>query len=198
VSESQLIDYITNQSSCWERQAYLRARPLFDTIHSLKRVVLQKGLSESERLELVDIKKQLLKRSSPDEINLKYQHGGLVDIELAVQARILQMGPEILQAYPDNVSGTRYMIEFLANQDESWRSQGQQLLKHYQKLRLLEQMFQLTSNISRSHFKMTSAPFRRLAKALRTPEPELTQQIQSHIRGAHDILKDLDPTFSPS
>src|SRR5262249_18318481 len=60
VSLPSLIEYWKNSAKAWERQAYLRARPIPDWLKLDKDILLSRGLNSDELSELKDIRTKLL------------------------------------------------------------------------------------------------------------------------------------------
>jgi glutamate-ammonia-ligase adenylyltransferase len=146
VSQAQLKNFLQHSAEAWQRQAYLKARPLFDLNFSIPQCSSQKLLSPTEREVLTDIRKKLLNDDS-DSYDLKLRSGGLVDIEFAAQVSLLERAQFSLD------SSTQGMIQYNMSQDEGWKLCGAQLLQNYNFLRTVEQMHQLTSSQSHSKIK---------------------------------------------
>jgi glutamate-ammonia-ligase adenylyltransferase len=91
--------YLDHEALLWERQALVKARPLwgdpglarqFRRLH--RRRVFEAGLSDAERAEIRHVRRRMeleLGREGPGRIHLKFGRGGLVDIEFLVQ--VLQL-----------------------------------------------------------------------------------------------------------
>ena len=96
-------------------------------------------LKDEDLLELKRIRLELKNINRSPDWNLKFQDGGLIDIEFAVQTSIL--------AHQFNVTATNTceMIQHVGTLDENWKAHAKSLLKHYQRLRQIEQLNQLVS-----------------------------------------------------
>ncbi|MCB0363993.1 MAG: glutamine-synthetase adenylyltransferase [Bdellovibrionaceae bacterium] len=195
VSLDGLREFLTQRALGWERQAYLRARPLSQLPFNIGDVVVNRGLSEEDLAELADIRRKLIRplpSNLEEHVDLKYQLGGLVDIELGLQTiilyhKILGGGPSLEQ-----------MIKSVsATQPEN--AQSYDLLYHnYMDLRGAEQMLQLASNHSGSEILYSSQEGERLAQLLSAKPIQLAKRLAQLMRQSAEILKDLDPVRASS
>ncbi len=180
-SFSQLQTYLQTESAAWERQAYLRSRfvgsPLQET--EIQSICLRRGLTRDELKELNEIRKGLLKNSkeSLHSIDIKYGEGGLVDLELATQAAVL------LRQNITTKQTTAQMKEL------GW----DELSKHYEFMRLAEQIHQTIELASLSVLDFQSESFQSVASLLRETPIDLERRLRSALNDSQQLLKRLDP-----
>jgi glutamate-ammonia-ligase adenylyltransferase len=94
--------YLADEAALWERQALVKARPVWGDpglarqFLALRRTrVFGPGLSDAERAEIHRVRMRMeveLGREGPGRLHLKFGRGGLVDIEFLVQALQLAHG----------------------------------------------------------------------------------------------------------
>ena len=149
VSKSQLESFLQKNAEPWERQAYLRARPLLPTAFSASQIAGEHIFTSDDDQRLREIRAKLLTKDE-SLFDLKFQFGGLVDIEFACQTALLKRSQFSLD------SSTQGMIQYLMEQDPNWKVLGPSLLKNYNDLRTVEQMHQLTSAQSQTKLRKNS------------------------------------------
>jgi glutamate-ammonia-ligase adenylyltransferase len=182
VFESELKRYLIEDAAAWERQAYLRARPLEPLSFHPAQIASERGLNDNDRVALAHIRKDLFSSSTPTELDLKLNYGGLADIEFTVQIALLSRREFSLDP------STSSMIQYLESVDSSWRSIGSELRQSYEGLRRLEQLYQLTTSQSGAKLRTKSEEFKRLALVeSQTPE-ELTQNIYAALERSRNLL----------
>lgn len=160
VTQNDLRDYIQNTAAAWERQAYLRSRPLTPLNFHPAEVATQRGLSSFDKTALTSIRGQLFVPSNLHELDLKLNFGGLADIEFTTQIALLERKEFSLDP------STSSMIQYLESRDPRWSEIGPDLRGAYQELREIEQLFQLTTSLSGSKMRVKSDEFKRLALVL--------------------------------
>lgn len=175
--QDELEKYLTLEAAAWERQAYLKARWLGENQIALQNCFIHKGLSTEDLVELNRIRLQLL---VPDQFNLKFSEGGLVDIELAAQTVCLQQ--KILPK-------SAHTIEILHSLGSEYAS----MTIIYERLRHIEQMLQLIASESLSQVLPNTESFQSLAVALQTSYSHLESELQSLFADSCLLLKELDP-----
>lgn len=189
VTESQLQTYLRDEAAAWERQAYTRSRWLNDQAWEPSvlpaQIASSKGLSDSDKTELRAIRTKLFVLSPLGELDLKLSHGGLADVEFSAQIALLARGEFSLDP------STSGMIQYLESLDERWKERGPELRSHYDFLRRLEQLFQLTTRLSGSKMRTKSDEFRRLALILNRTAAELESDIRSTFQSIQDALSEL-------
>lgn len=183
------IEYLAVKAEVWERQAYLKARPLENLKTSIPQLACQRGLSDSEREQLKSIRKQLL-IDDPQTLDLKFRPGGLVHIEFATQVALL----ESRQWSAD--TSTSGMAQRLQQSHARWQVQGSRLIENYMWLRTIEQMQQLTSQISTSQLKVEGDSTTRLARIFGTSQQKLAQEVTQKFEENCALLKELDPLLA--
>lgn len=102
VSRSALLGYHAAATSIWERQAWLKARPVAGNISAgsavlaeLAEVIYSRPLSPPDIDEMLRIRQRMereIAKETKDRYNLKTGSGGLVDIEFMTQALQLFAG----------------------------------------------------------------------------------------------------------
>ena len=88
---AQLHTYWQSTAAPWERQAFLRARPLGrELANSLqKNLLYSQSLTAEDLGSLGEIRKKLHRAPTLDEVDIKYAPGGLLDIEFVSQTAVL-------------------------------------------------------------------------------------------------------------
>ncbi len=170
VSKTQLENFLNTKADPWERQAYLRSRPLFETDFSISKIASAPGLSRADEVILRDIRLKLLPQVN-DMLDLKLNPGGLVDIEFCAQISLLKRAQFSLD------SSTQGMIQYLMEQDQAWKNFGPALIKNYTFLRTIEQMHQLTSSQSQARLKKNSQALQVLAANISLSIESLEQNL---------------------
>ncbi len=177
VTEENLHQYLLTQSAAWERQSYLRARPLTTMKVSPPATACSRGLSPGDYQELERIRSQLFVdpnyATSNADLDLKLSFGGLADVEFAAQIALLARREFSLDP------STCGMIQYLESVDELWRERGPRLREKYDELRSLEQLFQLTTSQVGSKVRLGSDEFHRLALLLDRSPRALEMQVRS-------------------
>ncbi|MES2965101.1 MAG: glutamine-synthetase adenylyltransferase [Bdellovibrionota bacterium] len=163
-------------AAAWERQAYLRSRPLVKLAFDPGRTGAKRALSETDVAELRMIRSKLFSPMKTGEIDLKLTDGGLADIEFTAQIALLSRGgEEEAIAIDPSTSG---MIQYLEGVDATWSAIGEGLRDHYDFLRRTEQLFQLTTSQSGSKMRVKSDEFRRLALVMKSEPIELESKLR--------------------
>lgn len=116
---------------------------------------------------------------------MKYAAGGIVDIELSVQTRALEMK----SSFP--VVATEQFCDGLFKLLGA--AQYLDLKGHYLFLRRVEQLSQLLSFHSDTAFRENSEDFQVLSKALAKSSTDLAEELKSALRESTICLKNLDP-----
>ena len=197
VSEIGLRNYIEgtdlNESSAaaWERQAYLRARPLGELGFQPGVSALRRGVTSAELNELKSIRDKLFSVSQKTgELDLKLIDGGLADIEFTAQIGLLTCrGVGLASNALD--PATSSMIQYLEGIDETWMRVGPGLREHYDFLRRIEQLYQLTTSQSGSKIRVKSDEFKRLALVLRKDPLELEKKILDVFNDVASVLDEV-------
>ena len=101
-SLASLDRYLEGEALLWERQALVKARPVwgdprlarrFVRLH--RRRVFDPGLTDAERAEIHSVRRRMeleLGREGPGRLHLKFGRGGLVDVEFLAQVLQLTHG----------------------------------------------------------------------------------------------------------
>ena len=182
----QLQDYLNQEAEAWERQAYLRARPLKGALPSEFFGFVRKGLSSTECDKLKDIRKQL-HQTSASSLDIKFAPGGLLDIEFSAQTALLAHRLE------PTGSSTLSHINTLADYDAKWKAAATEISEIYLWLRALEQAYQLLSLTPGSVINRDQESLRRLSRLYSVSEQELIELAQTKLGQCRGILNSLDP-----
>ena len=182
ISEKSLETYLSNEAAAWERQAYLRARPLQAIGFSPATVGSARGLSKEDLAELAMIRSKLFHPQRSGEIDLKLTDGGLADVEFTTQIALLNRREFSIDP------STSGMIKTLEQCDAAWASIGSELRERYRFLREVEQLFQLTTSQSGSKLRTKSDEFRRLSMVMKCGPQDLESQIIAQFQAIGDLL----------
>lgn len=191
VSAPRLKSYLegsdpSESAAAWERQAYLRARPLAHLAFHPARIAMARGLTDADFAELRMIRSKLFSPIKPGEIDLKLTDGGLADIEFVAQIALLARGPdEGAIALDPSTSG---MIQYLEGVDATWSSIGERLRDQYDFLRRTEQLYQLTTSQSGSKMRVKSDEFRRLSLVLKLEPATLESKLRDVFEDVNSLL----------
>ncbi|MGE5085867.1 MAG: glutamine-synthetase adenylyltransferase [Bacillota bacterium] len=177
-----LITYLENNAEAWERQAYLKARWITSSGASLPESYLKKGLSSLELAELERVRLELIQNGA--HLNLKYSEGGLLDIELAAQTKIL---------YERTEPRSTRTVDFLS----AFPQKADTLSANYGRLRQVEQALQLVTAEGLSELNKNHESFQQLATMLHTSPTKLLEEVSSLLTANIAILKELDPRRLP-
>lgn len=184
VAEDSLKHYWMNSAKAWERQAYTRARPLEFQIDS--NVLIMKGLSEEEKAELRSIREKLLVRRGDTELDIKYVHGGLIDIEFTAQTALLA------NKIPSAPASTLGMLDHLNRHSAHWRH-SVRLKEIYSRLRAFEQMLQLSSAYKLGTVRREQNDFVKACALMQIESDEGWKEIQKLVMESRDLLNQVDP-----
>ncbi len=192
ISEARLRDYLENDSEAWERQSYLRARPVNSgDFSSIRHSLILKGLSDIDLIQLRNIRERLIKPSNQEGlIDLKFGTGGLVDIELCVQTCILNN--------KINLSGTSLLdqVQSLSVSLPSWKTDLPLILETYAILRQIEQLIVLMAERPESKYEAHSQIAQRISRIKQISAEKLRDQILDLMSQARGAIKRLDPIFT--
>ena len=186
VSKDQLQNYLKDESQPWEKQSFLRARPIFtdSKLHNLSNCYIDHGLTQEDEQELLDILDKLTsKTSSKSQVNLKYSKGGLVNIELVTQLILLKH-----KLKPED-SHLEDMFNVIESKFPDIRDSLSEILRNYSFLRLVEQMYQVKSSHSGSELNMESVSFEQVCLELDLSPELLINQINSCQDKNRELLK---------
>lgn len=183
IAQDELRSYLETKAAAWERQAYLRARPLQNLAFSPAEIAARRGLNEDDRRELASIRAKLFNAAKPGDIDLKLTDGGLADVEFSVQIALLERKDFSIDP------STSGMMKLLEKLDASWASVGPELRERYRWLRGLEQLFQLTTSQSGSKLRPKSDEFRRLSLVMKCDPQDLESQIGEQLRSVNALLR---------
>jgi len=188
VGVDKLHGYWRDSAKPWERQAYLRARPLNPDRKLQKDLLIAKPLSEEELNELKDIRVKLLRKSGDGEIDIKYAPGGMLDIEFVAQTAILA------GQVPSHSTSTLGMIEDLAHNSLPWKRAAADLSATYLELRKFEQMLQLSAAHKTGAAKRGQPLFQKAAALMGAAPDEAWKHLTELLERSRTHLNTLDPT----
>lgn len=172
----RLNEYLANESKSWERQAYLKLRSLDET--PFDRSVLWKLPLDVESLK--EIRAKLIKAAKPEAIDFKFEPGGLIDVELAVQTSVLNLKL-------DGPTNTLDMIDSLP-----WGSPGVTLKNNYVWIRKIEQLLQLSESLNKPELPASSPSAKRVGRILNLTEQALFSKMRDVLNQNDLLLKSLD------
>jgi [glutamine synthetase] adenylyltransferase / [glutamine synthetase]-adenylyl-L-tyrosine phosphorylase len=186
IAEDSLAVYWKEQAKAWERQAYLRARPL--GLHLDKSVLTARGLQTEELEELKRIRSKLLTTRKEKEFDVKYIPGGLIDIEFTAQTALL--ASKIAGAPPSTLG----MIEHLSSRLPAWNTGAAGLSRIYSELRTFEQMLQLSATYKIGAVKRDHADFTKAANLMGLDAEEAWKKLNDWTQESCVLLAAVDPT----
>ena len=187
VTPERLTAYWRDDAAPWERQAYLRARPL-DGGAIDRAALVHRPLTDEDLRELLRIRRALLRPATTDVIDLKHAPGGFIDVEFTAQTALLKNG------WVDAPTSTLGMIAYLSERDPKWRAEGAAIAAAYQTLRDVEQHVQLASVHRLSELRANDEAFARAAAGLNQSAAELWREIEGLTQSTRRRLNTLDPT----
>jgi glutamate-ammonia-ligase adenylyltransferase len=179
VSRDSLHIYWHESAQPWERQAYLRARPLNPAVVLDKSQLVSRELSKADLDELARIRSKLLVKPRESVIDVKYAPGGLLDIEFAVQTELL------VRRVSDCSTITAEMLAQC-----SWT----RLSEIYTQLREFQQMAQLASASKAKTLDINKPAFTKAASLMNMSPPKAAKLLHDLLIEARSILNIADPT----
>ncbi len=185
VAEEGLKNYWRESAQAWERQAYLRARPI--GLNLDKKELIERGLSPADLIELKVIRSKLLQVHNDQSMDIKYVPGGLIDIEFVAQTAILS---EKILGAPMSTGG---MIDHLIRRSPLWKNAGR-LNDIYNELRTFEQMMQLSSPFKIGGVKRLHPDFVKASALAGLSAEEGWKKLIELTLESRMLLNDLDPT----
>lgn len=175
-----ITDWLLNDAALWERQAWLKSK-------NFQKLCLNRKISKSNWKQHLDelwkIQNGLYENvvaTGANNWDLKYSPGGFIDIELALQTKILMEEPVL--------SGTSTMDFF-----SSLGLQKSILAMNYSRMRQFEQMLQLTSAHSITNIGENHECLPQVAEALHLTPNQLVQELTQIFNRNLQELNKLDP-----
>ncbi len=190
VSRPQLVNYLKTRAQPWERQSYLKMRPLQTLNGWSQKVLIEKPLSSDELNELARIRRKLIKKPQGETVDIKYAPGGLVELEFAAQTAILKK--QILS----EDGSTPALIQLLAKNCPRWKSQKKYLITRYLELRTWEQLLRLTMQSSSTSLSKSGDSLRQVSAHLNYEPEDFFVKVCQSLEDTCQILKDLDPIYT--
>lgn len=186
VAAERLQEYWRGEAAAWERQAYLRARPLGFEID--KKELFARGISAEELNELARIRGKLLQPAGESEIDIKYAPGGLIDIEFTAQTAILNAKVKT------QATATPDMLAQLKRSRPEWDQAAPELGVIYKELRMFEQMMQLSCAYKVGALKKAHPDFTKAAALMGLGNDQAWARLERHLRESRALLDAVDPT----
>lgn len=190
VTKDNLYEYLKNKAEPWERQSYLKMRPLSSMDLWSRQILIEKPLTADDLKELARIRSQLLRPTTEKGVDIKYAPGGLIELEFAVQTDVLN------RQIPSEQGSTLYLLKLLADCTTNWSSHYSELESIYISLRKWEQLLRLTTQSSSTLIATDGDPLRRMAVHLNTDSQQAFLNIQNLLMQSQQILKILDPIYT--
>ena len=172
-SLESMLRYYDLQGRTWERQAYVKARPIAGSLglgrrflEKLQPWIYHKCLSHSEITEIRALKRQIENRTSKaggNERNVKEGRGGIRDIEFAIQFLQLLNGGELGSIRTEN---TLTAIAQLAESGCLTLQERGLLEESYVFLRRVEHRLQLLFDLQTHELPPTDEGLQKLARRL--------------------------------
>ena len=186
-TKAELLRYLEQEAEPWERQAYLKARPLGEglKIEELHHALFKRPLTSENWDELERIHQALLQKAK-GEADLKYVAGGMVETEFIVQLMRFNSASKPIS------TSTLEELQALTAFDSRWVS----VKTHYRQLRIWEQSLQLLS--SRPHFALNenSEDLLSLAALTQADPAILLRRIHNQLQENAALVRPLDPRLS--
>ena len=162
--------YYDGKGRTWERQAYVKARPIAGDIEmgrafleSIDSWIYRRFLSRADITGIKTLKRRIEKRSvreGTDERNVKVGHGGIRDIEFVIQfLQLLNAG----DAPNLRTGNTIEAIHRLAAEGCLTHDEAAKLEPNYQMLRKLEHRLQIMFDLSQHNLPETEEGLRKVA-----------------------------------
>ncbi len=176
VGREQLKTYWRETAQPWERQAYLRARPLNPNIVLDKKLLVARKLSAEELAELQRIRSKLLVKPVGNVVDIKYAPGGLLDIEFVAQTLLL------VNQISNAGCSTNEMLK------------DPMLSGIYDQLREFEQMLQLASTNKLKTCDNIKPSFAKAASLMGLSGDAAWARLNKLLSESREILNQIDPT----
>ena len=189
VSLDQLVEYLKERAQPWERQSYLKMRPLRNLPGWSRKLLIEKPLSDDDLQELARIRAQLIKKPAEESVDIKYAPGGLIELEFAVQTAVLEKQLDSEQGM------TPSLIQLLSGHCPKWKAQEEFLISKYRELRKWEQLLRLTSQSSSTSLAKFSDSLQQMCVHLKASPEQLFSQITQSLEDSRSVLKNLDPIY---
>jgi glutamate-ammonia-ligase adenylyltransferase len=154
ISGAAFLEYIRETAEIWEMLAFVKLRvvggdiDLGQRVESETRLVIHQRAAAADQAELLNetmrvrkaLEKQRLRSRRPNEIDIKYGSGGMLDVYFAM--RYLQLRDNI----PDHEENrsTSYMLGELKNKGSLTEDTYRELKDGYQFLSMLDHTLRLT------------------------------------------------------
>ena len=186
-TKSRLHQFFKDEADSWQRQSYLKARPIDFEWSDVFDLPFLNPLSATDLDQLRDIRGKLLRKQQAEEIDLKHNPGGLVDIEFSIQTWLL------VRNQKPGSSQTLKQLSYLKGCLSD--SQIDQLKQNYVYFRTLEQLNFLVSQTSSQRLTKGSSNFQRLAQLYRMNEDEFFHDISNRLNDSKVLLQGFDPIY---
>ena len=192
-------DYYRRHAATWERQAWLKARPVAGDVRvgaqllvDLEPVIYPDHLDPSAIDDVRAMKvriEEYVRARGKDAIEVKRGRGGIRDVEFAVQLLQLVHGRSDPALREPN---TLRALVRLAEHGYVAASDAADLADAYRFLRAVEHRLQLVRDTQAFELPSAEASLRRLARALRLDGPDALREVYERetgvVRGVHERL----------
>jgi glutamate-ammonia-ligase adenylyltransferase len=193
------IEYYRRHAATWEKQAWLKARPVAgdvelgrEVLRELEPVVYPEHLDPAAIEDVRSMKTRIeeyIRARGKEATEVKRGRGGIRDVEFAVQLLQLVHGrrdPEL--RHP----GTLPALGALADRGYVARDDARDLADSYRFLRRLEHRLQIARELQTHDLPGDEVSLRRLARSMGLQDPEsLSREYAEHtavVRGLHERL----------
>lgn len=200
VQWNKLVSYLRTEAALWERQSYLRARPITSPNSSaitpydeLINAVTARTVTAQDLQEAARIRSQVLVPSSNEGVvDLKYNPGGIVDIEFTTQIAALALRLRSVSRQ------TQRLVELLSAANKKWQSLGPKVLEVYDLLRKFEQAHQLALSRKGTELVLESETFDHVCHILKMDSTFARKALVENLARGQALVKDLDLIFADS
>ncbi|MFH1921401.1 MAG: bifunctional [glutamate--ammonia ligase]-adenylyl-L-tyrosine phosphorylase/[glutamate--ammonia-ligase] adenylyltransferase [Planctomycetota bacterium] len=169
-SVASALQYYDVRGRTWERQAYIKARPVagdlelgFEFLDELRPWIYRRYLSRAEISEIKALKRRIEKRTKHDggdARNVKTGHGGIRDVEFVIQFLQLLNGGDLPALQTGNTLEAMARLEMagcLSNQERTL------LERNYEFLRKIEHRLQILFDLQTHVLPKAIGEMRKLA-----------------------------------
>ena len=198
-SSASTLEYYRRHAATWERQAWLKARPVAGDrklagglIEELEPVIypdhLEPSAIEDVRVMKVRIEEYVRARGK-EATSVKRGRGGIRDVEFAVQLlQLVHARRDVSLREPNTLRA----LAALADRGYIAESDAESLASSYRFLRKLEHRLQLVRDLQTHDLPEDEANLRRLARSMDLSDPgELREEYHRHseiVRSLHERL----------
>ncbi len=147
VSERELKDYVSTKAEAWRLQSYTKARILGTTGNYLRAELLERKITNKDREDWREVREKVVAQVPRDKLSLKLSKGGLLDVELALQAWIL-----LHQAVPELTTTDAFFDAVRTHTAKSSTEDLHKLQANWLELRIIQQRYFVVENLMMPEF----------------------------------------------